>query len=83
MKNRTKKLTYFICSFCLIHTKETEKIKTNILIWLCTKKKFIRRKGNLFDLYASLNEWELQKVKSVQAESVSLGFFISFFKAIS
>ena len=51
-----KKLTNFVCSFCLIHTKETKKIKTNILIRMRTKKKFIRKKGNLFDLYASLNE---------------------------
>ena len=50
-----KKLTYFVCSFCLIHTKETEKIKTNILIRVHTKRKFIRKKGNLSDLYASLN----------------------------
>ena len=57
MKNCTKKLTYFVCSFfCLIHTKETEKIKTKILIQMRTKKKFIRKRGNLFDLYASLNE---------------------------
>ena len=44
-----------------------------------TKKKFIRKKGNLFDLYVSLNEWELQKVKSVQIESVFLMILVKLF----
>ena len=39
MKNCTKKLTYFVCSFCLIHTKEREKTKTKILIRM-RKNKF-------------------------------------------
>ena len=65
MKSSTKKLTYFSCSFFLIHIKQTrkiknilEKIKTNMLFPMWKKKK-----GNLFDLYVSLIE-ELQKVKS-------------------
>ena len=56
MKNCTKKLNDFVCSFCLIHTKETKKIKANILIRMRTKKKVIQKKGNLFHLYATLNE---------------------------
>ena len=44
-----------------------------------TKKKFMRKKGNLFDLYASLNEWELQKVKSVHIESVFLMILVKLF----
>ena len=55
-------------------------MKTNILIRICTKKKFVRKKANLFNLYASLNEWELQKVKSVQIESV---FFYDISKTLS
>ena len=79
MKNCTKKLAYFVCSFCLTHKKETEKIKTNILIRMRTKKKFIRKKGNLVDLYSSLNEWELQNAKSVQAESVFFMMLVKLF----
>ena len=39
MKNCTKKLTDFVFSLSLIHIKETEKIKTNILIRMHRKKK--------------------------------------------
>ena len=56
MKNCTKKLTYFVCSFCLIHTKEREKTKTKILIRMRKNKKFTRKKGNLLDLHASMNQ---------------------------
>ena len=79
MKNCTKKLTYFVCSFCLIHTKETEKIKTNILIRIRMKKRFIRKKRNLFNIYASLNKWKLQNVKSVQTESVFFMILVKLF----
>ena len=48
MKNCTKKLTYFSCSFFLIHIKETrkiknilEKIKTNVLFSMWRKQKQI------------------------------------------
>ena len=48
MKNCTKKLTYFSCSFFLIHIKETrkiknilEKIKTNVLFSMWNKQKEI------------------------------------------
>ena len=79
MKDCTKKLAYFVCSFCLIHTKEAEKIKINILIRMRTKKKFIRKKGNLFDLHESSNEWEFQKVKSVQIKSVFFMILVKLF----
>ena len=78
-KDCTKKLAYFVCSFCLIHTKEAEKIKINILIRMRTKKKFIRKKGNLFDLHESSNEWEFQKVKSVQIKSVFFMILVKLF----
>ena len=48
MKKCTRKLTYLSCSFFLIHTKETrkiknilEKIKTNVLFSMWKKKKEI------------------------------------------
>ena len=44
-----------------------------------TKKKFIRKKGKFFDLHASLNESELQKVKSVQTELVFFMILVKFF----
>ena len=44
------------------------------------KKKFIWKKLNLFDLRASLNEWGLQKVKSVQTESVFFMILVKFFR---
>ena len=66
MKNCTKKLTYFSCSFFLIHTKQTRKIKKHFR--KNKNKRFIfnveEKKGYLFDLYVSLIE-ELQKLKSI------------------
>ena len=56
MKNCTKKLTHFVSSSCLIHTKEREKTKTKILIRMRKNKKFTRKKGNLLDLHASMNQ---------------------------
>ena len=44
------------------------------------KKKSIQKKGNLFDLYVSLDEEELQKVKRIQTESV---FFVILVKLIN
>ena len=44
-----------------------------------TKKKFVRKKGNLFNLYASLNEWDLQKVKIIQTESVFFMILVKLF----
>ena len=44
-----------------------------------TMKKFIWKKWNLFDLRASLNEWELRKVKSIQTESVFFMILVKFF----
>ena len=73
MKNCTQKLTYFVCSFCLIHTKET-KNKNKLFNSNAHEEKFIWKKGNLFDLHTSLNakskKKELQKVKSFQIEWV-------------
>ena len=54
MKNCTKNL---LCLLILSYSQEGNKnMKTNILIRICTKKKFVRKKANLFNLYASLNE---------------------------
>ena len=42
------------------------------------QEKVYSKKGNLFDLYISLNEEELEKVKSVQTESVFLMILVKF-----
>ena len=42
------------------------------------QEKIYSKKGNLFDLHVSLNEEELQKVKSVQTESVFLMILVKF-----
>ena len=54
-------------------------MKTNILIRIGTEKNFLREKGSLFDLYARLNESELQKVKSVQTKLVFLIILVKLF----
>ena len=43
MKICTKKLTYFVCSLCLIHTKETEKNKNKHFNSNADEEKFIRK----------------------------------------
>ena len=73
MKNSAKKLTYFSCSFFLIRSKQTQKIK-NILEKIIANMLFSmwkKKKGNLFDLYVSLIE-ELQKVKTFKQNQFSL-----------
>ena len=79
MINCTKKLTYFVCSFCLIHKGKRKNKKKKILFRIRKNKKFTQKKGNLLDLHASLNEWELQKVKSFQRESVFIMILVKLF----
>ena len=56
MKNFTTKLTYFVHYPLSTHKGNRKNKNKHFNSNAQEEKKFIRKKGNLFDLYTSLNE---------------------------
>ena len=80
MKNCTKKLTDFVFSLSLIHTKETEKIKTNILIRMHRKKKIYSKETKFISF---IYEFEWMKIAKRKKRSIRISFLYDISKVLS